>query len=301
MTRVLVVDDSAVDRRLVCGFLESQSGWTVVEAEHGRAALDKMADGTPDLVITDLQMPEMDGLALLAEIRERYPTIPVILITAHGSEVLAIRALKGGAAGYVPKSQMADMLLATVREVLAVVSGARIHERLIESITASRIHFTLPSDPVLIGAVVDMVQRMLTRAGLCGPTERVRVAVALEQALQNALYHGNLELTEDQIDEAREALLQGKKSTVIDQRLQQPPYNGRTISLDLSINPHEARFVVNDQGPGFDVAAALAQDRAETVIGGAGRGLLLMRSIMDEVVYNPRGNEVTLVKAADWC
>lgn len=301
MTAVLVVDDSAVDRRIARGLLGVDSQWTVSEAEHGIAALASMKQAAPDLVVTDLQMPEMDGLTLLTEVGERYPTIPVIVMTAFGSESLAIQALKRGAAGYVPKSQIADMLPSTARDVLAVSRGKRTHERLIESITASRIELALASDPVLIDAVVDLVRRLLNRAGICGPTERVRVAVALEQALQNALYHGNLELTEEQIEEAKETLLRGNKPRVIEERLRQPPYCSRTISLDLSITPMEARFVVNDQGPGFDVAAALRQDRAETVVGSGGRGLLLMRSIMDEVTYNDRGNEVILVKAADWC
>ena len=119
--------------------------------------------------------------------------------------------------------------------------------------------------------------------------------------VQNALYHGNLEFTEGQIEEAKEALRQGNRSDVIEERLRQPPYCHRMIYLDLSITPMEARFVINDQGPGFDVAALLRQDKAETVVGDEGRGLLLMRSIMDEVVYNDRGNEVILIKAADWC
>ncbi len=273
----------------------------VLEAEHGLAALAEMKRATPELIVTDLQMPEMDGLTLLTEVVARYPTVPVVVMTAYGSEETAIQALKRGAAGYVPKSQIADLLPTTVREVLTVARGRRTHERLIESITASRIRFALASDPVLIDAVVDLVRRMLNRVGICGPTERIRVAVALEQALQNALYHGSLELTEEQIKEVKESLRQGNNACVIEERICHPPYCNRTISLEMSVTPGEARFVVNDEGPGFDVASALRQDRTETVVGNGGRGLLLMRSIMDEVTFNDRGNQVTLVKAADWC
>jgi CheY-like chemotaxis protein len=301
LTSILVVDDSAVDRRLICGLLGMESHWSVIEAEHGLAALAKMKQATADVVVTDLQMPEMDGLQLLAEVRAGYPAVPVIVVTAHGSELLAVEALKRGAASYVPKSQLADMLSNTVREVLAVARGNRIHERLVESITAAQIHFTLESDPLLIDAVVDLARRMLTRVGISDPTGRIRVAVALEQALRNALYHGNLELTDEQIEGAREASLLGNKPSVIEERLRQPPYCDRRISLDVSITSVEARFVVHDQGPGFDVAAVLGQDRADAVVGSGGRGLLLMRSFMDEVTYNDRGNQVTLVKDGDWC
>ncbi|NUQ65427.1 MAG: response regulator [Pirellulales bacterium] len=301
MTAILVVDDSAVDRRLICGLLGKEPDWSTLEAENGLAALAMLKEAAPDVVITDLQMPEMDGLMLLAEVRARYPAIPVVLVTAHGSELLAVEALKCGAASYVPKSHIAGMLSNTVREVLAVARGNRIHERLVESIAAAQIHFTLQNDPALIDAAVDMVQRMLARVGVCDPTGRMRVAVALEQALRNALYHGNLELTREQIEEAREASLLRNKPSVIEERLRQPPYCRRRISLDVSITPMEARFVVRDEGPGFDVAASLGHDREDTVVGSGGRGLLLMRSFMDEVTYNDRGNQVTLVKDGDWC
>jgi CheY-like chemotaxis protein len=76
----------------------------VVHAGNGRDALEKIKSAPPDLVVTDLVMPEMDGLELVKEVRRTYPTIPVILMTAHGSEEIAAAALKAGAASYVPNA-----------------------------------------------------------------------------------------------------------------------------------------------------------------------------------------------------
>ena len=104
MTIVLVVDDSAVDRRLAGGLLEKESGLTVIYASDGTEALVKLDTENPDLVVTDLQMPKMNGLELVGAIRHQYPLVPVILMTAHGSEEIAIAALEQGAASYVPKS-----------------------------------------------------------------------------------------------------------------------------------------------------------------------------------------------------
>src|SRR5688500_5446588 len=105
MATVLVVDDSAVDRRLVAGLLK-QSNLQVEMAETGREALDCLRATPIDLVVTDLQMPELDGLGLVRHVRDHGPHVPVILITAHGSEDLAIEALHAGAASYVPKSEL---------------------------------------------------------------------------------------------------------------------------------------------------------------------------------------------------
>jgi CheY-like chemotaxis protein len=296
MTSILVVEDSPVDRCLISGLLTKEPAWTVETAEHGLAALEKIGQAVPDLVLTDLQMPQMDGLDLVAAVRAEYPGLPIILMTAHGSESLAVEALKSGAASYVPKSQLADILQSTVREVLALTAANRGHERLIESLTSTEFCFSLENDPSLIDAVVDLMQQMLSGIGLCEPSQRLQLGVVLDQALRNAMYHGNLELSVEQMQEACEDLIRGRGARVIDERRRQTPYCRRKIAVNVRIAPDEARFTVRDEGPGFDVAAVLAQDHCEALEGTAGRGLLLMRTFMDEVTFNERGNEVTMIR-----
>ena len=170
----------------------------------------------PDVVLTDLQMPQMDGLELVATVHADYPGLPMILMTAHGSESLAVEALKSGAASYVPKSQLADILRSTVREVLALTAANRCHERLIESLTSTEFCFSLDNDPSLIDAVVDLIQQMLSGVGLCEPSQRLQLGVVLDQALRNAMYHGNLELSVEQMQEACEDLIRGRGARVIE-------------------------------------------------------------------------------------
>src|SRR5262245_20006909 len=95
-TTVLVVDDSPVDLRLAGGILEKSSEFRAMYAGNGTEALTAMERQLPGMVLTDLQMPEMDGLELVEAIRTRYPLVPVILMTAHGSEAIAIKALQRG-------------------------------------------------------------------------------------------------------------------------------------------------------------------------------------------------------------
>lgn len=119
MSIFLVVDDSAVDRMMFKGLIERVSGFTVVEAENGMDAMEKIATWNPDVVVTDLQMPKMDGLDLVKQLRLDFPRIPVVLATGHGSQEIANQALVCGAAGYVPKAKLNDLLLPTLRNVLA--------------------------------------------------------------------------------------------------------------------------------------------------------------------------------------
>ena len=87
MAKVLVVDDDAALRFTLEEVL-GDKGFEVVSADSGAQALERLAG--VDAVITDLAMPGMDGLALLAQLREREPELPVVLLTAHGNERTAV-------------------------------------------------------------------------------------------------------------------------------------------------------------------------------------------------------------------
>jgi two-component system chemotaxis response regulator CheB len=121
---VLVVDDAVVVRRLVSEALCGQAGIEIVgTAPNGRVALQKVEQLTPDLVILDVEMPEMDGLTTLVEIRKRWTKLPVIIFSgaAHGSAVLAVQALARGASELVLKpaaNSDADMAKQRVRDEL---------------------------------------------------------------------------------------------------------------------------------------------------------------------------------------
>ena len=102
-TPVLVVDDSSTARLFVRRLVERLPGFRVVVACDGKEALAALKKESFAAVVTDLHMPGMDGLELVESIRDRYPLVPVILMTAQGSEDIAVKALQSGAASYVSK------------------------------------------------------------------------------------------------------------------------------------------------------------------------------------------------------
>ncbi|HUY35838.1 MAG TPA: response regulator [Pirellulales bacterium] len=299
MPTVLVVDDSAVDRRLVGGLLGKGTMLAVETAENGADALARMKQGLPDAVVTDLQMPEMDGLALIKAIRAHYPRVPVILMTAHGSEELAVEALEEGAASYVPKSQLAEYLLDTVEQVMAISRADRNYDRLTDCLVWAEFALFLENDAALIDPLVDAVQQIVERMRLCDATGRVQVGVALEEALLNALYRGNLELGFEEMQEDRANLLRGMSAGLLEQRRGQPPYCDRRIFVRVQVSKDEARFVVRDDGRGFAVPPPSDVADPSAVVREGGRGLVLMRAFMDQVSFNETGNEVTMVKRRD--
>ncbi|MBC7352936.1 MAG: response regulator, partial [Thermogutta sp.] len=154
MTTVLVVDDSPLDRKLVGSLLEKKFGWKVEYAASGAEALARVKQSPPDLVITDISMPEMDGLELVRHLRETFPEVPVILTTAFGSDMLAIEALERGAASYVPKSQLSTRLAETADSVLRIAEQNRERERLFECLESIEFEYVLDNEPELIQPLV---------------------------------------------------------------------------------------------------------------------------------------------------
>lgn len=116
-SRVMVVDDDAETLALLREVV-AKEGYQVETAEDAETALRRLAEWQPDLVITDIHMPGMDGLALLAAIREKAPDILVILLTAYGSLKTAVDAIKAGAFDYLSKPFVVDDIRLVVRRAL---------------------------------------------------------------------------------------------------------------------------------------------------------------------------------------
>jgi DNA-binding response OmpR family regulator len=115
--RVLVVDDDARARAAVVRLL-AEEGYDATEAADGEEATGLLASWRPDLVLTDLHMPRLDGRGLLRRVRSLLPGTPVILVSGRG-EAEAVRLRDGGAASaYLPKPLEVDALLARIRELI---------------------------------------------------------------------------------------------------------------------------------------------------------------------------------------
>jgi two-component system response regulator GlrR len=120
---LLLVDDDPDLLRLLAIRLKA-NGYAVTSAESGRRALAAIAASRPDLVLTDLRMEGMDGMALFHEIQAAYPGLPVIILTAHGTIPDAVAAVKRGVFGYLTKPYDPEELLAQIERALTLHGGS---------------------------------------------------------------------------------------------------------------------------------------------------------------------------------
>jgi len=134
MYRVLLVDDHEVVRKGLRAILDDRfAGIQVAEASGGDQALAALSDPF-DAVILDLSMPGRSGLDLLSEIKHRHPRLPVLILSLHGEEQFAVRALRAGAAGYLTKSAAPEQLITAFERI--VRGGRYISETVAERLAA---------------------------------------------------------------------------------------------------------------------------------------------------------------------
>ena len=303
MTKILIVDDNPVDRTLAGRLLQKSDAWAdlspnntlqLLNAVDGLDAVAVVERDKPDLILTDLHMPNRDGLELVEEIRLKHLGIPVVLMTAHGSEEIALAALKAGAANYVPKKLLAQDLVDTVLSVLEMASVSRSHARLLDCLRASEATFVLENDAAMIPPLIGYLKD--SRFRICGADETglVRVTLALREAVLNAMHHGNLELSSD--------LRQGNEAAyhqLAAERVTQKPYCDRRVYVTARDSLEGSTYVIRDEGKGFDPSKLPDPLDPENMEKVSGRGLLLIHTFMDEVRHNATGNEITLIKKAD--
>lgn len=121
---VLVVDDNPLVRRALCELFTREADFEVCgEAENGREAIEKAQQLLPDLIVTDLSMPVMNGLEETRALKRLMPAVPVIIFTAHGGPLVEKEAGAAGVSAVVSKSQAVAVLVATARSLLDQIAA----------------------------------------------------------------------------------------------------------------------------------------------------------------------------------
>lgn len=291
MANLLVVEDDDVDRELVDRCLEGYPGLRVRHVSNAEAALEVVQQETFDVVLTDLRMPGMTGLQLVERLGAEYPLSPVILMTFMGNENIAVEALKAGAASYVPKSQLKELLADTIGQVLDLAKARQSRRQILMHLDGAELRFDLPSDPSLAHPLAAFLQDNLAQLDFGTDAVRTQIGIALMEALDNAIVHGNLEVESDLRRQSRQLYLNR-----IAERRGTEPFRSRRLRLHVVKDPEFVEYRIEDDGPGFDLTRLPDPVSPENLLNVYGRGILLMRTFMDDVRYEGRGNRLILRK-----
>ena len=299
MKKILIADDNPVDRALIEGILKNQTQWQVEAVESGSAAAERVkmgvdalsgaAEQRPSVLVTDLLMPGLDGLELISQIKKIDPALPIILITNSDNQEIAMSALRAGATSFSPKQSLAADLVTTINQVLEVAQ--RMQYTHSESFCAVPQHqaFVLENESSLIGPTIENLQNGLPR---WSDSDRLQIGMAIEEALTNAMHHGNLEVC----SKLRDGDSDQDYYETIAQRKKMMDFRSRKVRVEAEYSDDHICIQISDEGCGFDPKAVPDPRCQENLDRVSGRGLLLIRSFMDQVAHNAVGNQITMTK-----
>lgn len=291
MANILVVEDSAVQAKHVEMVLR-KSGHAVALAGNGAEGYAALQRGLPDIVLTDMHMPAMNGLELVRLVRSEFPQVPIILTTDQGNEELAVEALRAGAASYIPKRNLARDVVELLEDVLSIAASRKKHTLFLGKLTAVENRFELENDTDLVSQVVGHVEALMQQLEVFDPSDRMRIGMAVHEACVNAIVHGNLEIGSELKAGDWDAY-----HNAIAARQKQSPYQSRRVKVMIRVSRGPYLQVrIKDQGKGFDPAKLPDPTDPENLVKASGRGLLLIRTFFDSVTHAANGTEITMTK-----
>ncbi|MBI1345620.1 response regulator [bacterium] len=290
MSHLLIIDDHLAERETMLSLL-SRAGYQCYVSQRGSDAQRILDTHEVSAVLTELQLVDMSGLRIVEHVRDKFPRVPTILITGRGNEDIAAEALQKGACSYIPKRRMEQDLVRTVQNVLGLKTAERWYHRLAHCWLGGQTHFELGNSIEVIPSLVTHLQDQLRVLKFGDESTLMRIGVALTESLENAIYHGNLELSSE--------LRKGDGSAWVREhhrRREIDPYRDRCVKFTARLSRDEAEFLISDDGAGFNpqtLPDPTDLNRLEAV---SGRGVYLIRMLMDEVEYLGCGNQVRMLK-----
>lgn len=291
MHRILVIDDEQQILNLIKKYLTKNFGYQVDLASDGDEGLELIKANKYNLVISDIRMPRLDGITLLARKNEFDPFLPVILITGKSNFDNVLAALRHGAKNYLMKPFSLRDLGEAVTKALEFYEVTTEPKKIWEEVESMVQNRTVTMEmPTSLTAIKNVSNYFMELSRLSGFDDKSAqdIFISLNEIIGNAVEHGNLELQGDKDDHYFE---------LREQRLVDPAYNSRKVTVMARIDSQKAEFIIEDQGPGFDFhrAGENCLDPAN-IIKNSGRGIFLATCFMNHLNFEEPGNRVTMIK-----
>ncbi len=285
---ILVADDQELIRSILFRSI-SKAGYQVITAPDGEEAIEVYRRRHPALVISDIQMPRMNGLTLLKEIKKLDERALVILITGFGSEDILLQALRGGAINFFRKPFKVEEVIAVLHQLLRHRENIVYPGLIAPSLMEEEKRFIITPLETNILPVINQIT--LNLSARFPDAEIINLRIGIEEMINNAVEHGCLDIG---YEEKNTALHRGAFAELIRDKARRAG-GRRRVFVGSRLDGDEFTVTVRDQGRGFDWRS-LPTPTGQNLLHFNGRGVFLTKIFFDSVEYNEAGNEVILRK-----
>ena len=286
----LIADDTTEVLEFLQEFLV-QAGHLVICAKDGEEALKIYRKEEIEGIFCALTLPKLGGLELLKEVKSSNSRRPFVMLCPHSDTKNALNALQLGACDYLIKKIKPLELQRTLDRVVSLHEGFHFSAYALDHLLQETRTLEIGNDFEGVNRIIAFMTQDLPSYGILIQEQLFRMNMLLKEAIENAIFHGNLELS----SEIRRKNPQLFYKTA-EQKRDIDPYKNRRLTLQYDISRNSAKYVVRDEGKGFAHADLLDPADPDNLLRIEGRGLIMIMNFMDEVFWNDRGNEITMVR-----
>ena len=286
----LIADDTTEVLEFLQEFLV-QAGHLVICAKDGEEALKIFRKEEIEGIFCALTLPKLGGLELLKEVKSSNSRRPFVMLCPHSDTKNALNALQLGACDYLIKKIKPLELQRTLDRAVSLHEGFHFSAYALDHLLQETRTLEIGNDFEGVNRIIAFMTQDLPSYGIQIQEQLFRMNMLLKEAIENAIFHGNLELS----SEMRRKNPQLFYKTA-EQKRDIDPYKNRRLTLQYDISRNSAKYVVRDEGKGFAHADLLDPADPDNLLRIEGRGLIMIMNFMDEVFWNDRGNEITMVR-----
>ncbi|OHD53299.1 MAG: hypothetical protein A2014_06370 [Spirochaetes bacterium GWF1_49_6] len=292
--KVLIVDDEPPICNMVQRFL-GMNNYESDSACNGKEALNKIQNGKYDIVLTDIKMPEMDGLTLMKLAKSVKPEIIFVIMSGYGTLDSAIECMKMGALNFIKKPISIVELIATIKKAEELI--------ITRSVPVKMKPYLVHIDKELVISTRDLnsnlemiVNYLVSELKELGSAKLSvdNMTMGLYEALSNAIEHGNLSLKKEISRENKVDVLDSFIKEKME-KLKLPQFANRKVSIKYLYSPEKFEFHIKDEGDGFDYKEFLKVIDQNIYNDSLNKGLFLIKNVVHEVGFNEKGNEIKLI------
>jgi serine phosphatase RsbU (regulator of sigma subunit)/ActR/RegA family two-component response regulator len=287
---ILIIDDNVDLLEYLKDFFMIYN-YEVILAESGNEGIEKFREFSPDIVISDIRLPDKSGNIVVKEINEIDKEVPIIVITGYSDHNLILSAMKNGAVELLKKPFKPKDLKYLVSKIETLFRKIKV--KLSSSFVQwEKRQLKIFNDIHLISSVTDFIFANVDY--LFGEVNFMKIG--LQEILINAIEHGNLKIS---YEEKQQLLTSGDYQNILREKASLPENADKCVEIKVFSTPDYLKIIVEDMGDGFDLSEIPDPENPENFLNESGKGIMMTLNAYDEVIYNEKGNRVTLIKYAD--
>ena len=287
---ILIADDTVEVLEFLKDFFV-KADHCVFCASDGEKALKILNKEEINGIFCALTMPKLGGLELLQEVKSANSRRPLVMLCPPNDGENALNAIQLGASDYLIKPINVLELQRTLDRVATLNEGFHFSAYALDHLLQETRTLEIGNDFDGLNRVIAFMTQDLPSYGILKHEQLFRMNMLLKEAIENAIFHGNLDLSSEKRSENPKLFYEKAM-----QRREADPFQNRKVTLQYDISRNSAKYVVRDEGKGFAHSELLDASNPDNLLRIEGRGLIMIMNFMDEVFWNDRGNEVTMVR-----